>query len=93
MPRLNPHALRGAGVGKLVSGVACRIHQPDFVPAVVDLLAVATLVRVLAQAQIEEVDAVLGEFCRREPPAGIRSRLEYAVRIESNAATLVELPP
>ncbi len=44
-------------------------------------------------AQIKEVEQVLGEFCRREPPAHIRPQLEYAVRIDGDAATLVELRP
>lgn len=47
----------------------------------------------LQKEQIEEVVKVLGEFCRCEPPAEIRAQLEYAVRIEGNAATLVELRP
>lgn len=47
----------------------------------------------LAVEQRLEVDTVLGEFCRREPPAHIRSKLEYAVRIDGSAATLVTLRP
>ena len=35
VPGLDPHALRGARVGKLVSRDTCRIQQPDFVTTVV----------------------------------------------------------
>lgn len=35
VPGLDPHALRGARVGKLVSRDTCRINQPDFVATVV----------------------------------------------------------
>ena len=45
------------------------------------------------EAQAKEVEEVLGGFCRREPPLHVRSQLEYAVRIEGTAATLVELRP
>jgi hypothetical protein len=48
---------------------------------------------ILPKAQEQEIDAVLGEFCRREPPKDVRAELEYAVRIEGNAVTLVELRP
>jgi len=47
----------------------------------------------LPEAKTREVDAILGDFCRREPPPDIRSKLQYAVRIDGNAATLVELRP
>jgi len=47
----------------------------------------------LPEAQVKEVSEVLGEFCRRQPPQHIRPKLEYAVRIDGNAATLVELRP
>lgn len=47
----------------------------------------------LTEAQLKEVDDVLGEFCRREPPAHVRPELEYAVRIDGDPATLVELRP
>lgn len=47
----------------------------------------------LPEAQVKEVDEVLGVFCRREPPQHIRPKLEYAVRIEGNSVTLVELRP
>jgi hypothetical protein len=47
----------------------------------------------LPAAQVKEVEAVLGEFCRREPPLHVRSQLEYAARIDGTAATLVELRP
>ena len=47
----------------------------------------------LPEAQVKEVEVVLGEFCRREPPPHVRAQLEYAVRINGNAATLVELRP
>lgn len=47
----------------------------------------------LPQTQAQEVEQVLGEFCRREPPPHVRSQLEYAVRIDGNAVTLVELRP
>lgn len=45
----------------------------------------------LSEAQAREVEAVLREFCRGEPPPHVRPELEYAVRIEGNAVTLVEL--
>lgn len=48
---------------------------------------------VLAEPQRREVADVLGEFCRREPPEEMRSELQYAVRIDGNAATLVERRP
>jgi len=48
---------------------------------------------VLPEAQQQEVDAVLGDFCRHQPPAHVRPQLEYAVRFEGNAVTLVELRP
>lgn len=47
----------------------------------------------LAKLQLEEVDAVLGEFCRREPPPHIRAKLQYAARVDGNAVTLVERRP
>lgn len=47
----------------------------------------------LPEERRQEVDDVLGEFCRREPPAHVRNELEYAVRIDGNAVTLVELRP
>jgi hypothetical protein len=47
----------------------------------------------LPETQQKEVDDVLGEFCRREPPAHVRAQLEYAVRVDGNAVTLVEMRP
>ncbi len=47
----------------------------------------------LPDAQLKEVDEVLGDFCRREPPPHVRPQLEYAVRINGQAVTLVELRP
>ncbi len=47
----------------------------------------------LPDAQLKEVDEVLGEFCRREPPPHVRPQLEYAARIDGNIVTLVELRP
>ncbi len=47
----------------------------------------------LPPGRAQEVERVLGEFCRRAPPRQVRSQLEYAVRIDRNAVTLVELRP
>ena len=47
----------------------------------------------LTEPQVTEVESVLGEFCRREPPAHVRDELRYAVRIDGNAVTLVESRP
>jgi len=47
----------------------------------------------LLEPQLREVDDVLGEFCRHEPPLEVRPKLEYAVRIDGSAVTLVELRP
>jgi hypothetical protein len=47
----------------------------------------------LKESQLREVDEIIREFCRREPPPNVRAKLEYAVRIDGNAATLVELRP
>lgn len=47
----------------------------------------------LPEPQSKEVAEVLSQFCRFEPPAKVRSVLEYAVRIDGNAVTLVERRP
>jgi hypothetical protein len=47
----------------------------------------------LPDAQFKDVDEVLGDFCRREPPPNVRPQLEYAARIDGNTVTLVKLRP
>jgi hypothetical protein len=74
------------------SGSTCSI-APELKLQQADAVLIAQDFGMLAEAQLTEIDALLGEFCRREPPVHVRGQLRYTVRIDGNAVTLVESRP
>jgi len=47
----------------------------------------------LKKEQLREIEDVLGTFCREEPPARVRSKLQFVFRVEARAVVLAERRP
>lgn len=47
----------------------------------------------LDEERLQEVEDVLGTFCRKRPPAQIRNEIQYVYRVEARGVVLAERRP